>query len=144
MPLKLAKNRFKRDLIGEFIIKTLKQSLNSMLNVNASEFSFNPTIESSTKSMSNSEKYQIRKEVRQRRKQEEHGLIKFKTELCKSWCENGYCRYGDNCKFAHGLEEINRVDSVTKRQKNCKVFFSTGYCSYGVRCQFLHEHRNIN
>ena len=115
-----------------------------MFNVNASSFSFNPTAMSPVKEISNSEKYIIRKEVKARKRQHEAAETKYKTELCKSWCENGHCRYGDNCKFAHGLAEINVDDSVTKKQKNCKVFFATGYCNYGVRCQFLHEHRHIN
>lgn len=27
---------------------------------------------------------------------------KFKTEMCKNWIEQGYCRYGTKCQFAHG------------------------------------------
>jgi hypothetical protein len=26
----------------------------------------------------------------------------FKTEICKNWIENGYCRYAKKCQFAHG------------------------------------------
>ena len=29
---------------------------------------------------------------------------KRKLELCKSFTQTGYCIYGDNCFFAHGLE----------------------------------------
>jgi hypothetical protein len=33
--------------------------------------------------------------------------LKFKTELCRSWEEKGYCRYGAKCQFARrgGVEE---------------------------------------
>ena len=31
---------------------------------------------------------------------------KYKTELCKNWIENGGCRYGKKCQFAHGKEEL--------------------------------------
>lgn len=27
---------------------------------------------------------------------------KFKTEMCKNWIEQGFCRYGNKCQFAHG------------------------------------------
>jgi len=29
---------------------------------------------------------------------------KKKTELCKNFIE-GFCKYGDDCAFAHGVEE---------------------------------------
>lgn len=68
----------------------------------------------------------------------------YKTELCKSYCENGTCRYGKHCKFAHGTQELTVETAVHKKDKNCKTFFANGACPYGVRCQFKHEHRHIN
>lgn len=32
-----------------------------------------------------------------------HPGQKRKLELCKSYAETGYCAYGDNCFFAHGV-----------------------------------------
>lgn len=29
--------------------------------------------------------------------------VKYKTELCKTFSEKGYCPYGRKCRFAHGL-----------------------------------------
>jgi len=30
--------------------------------------------------------------------------LKRKLELCKTYEETGYCGYGENCFFAHGVE----------------------------------------
>ena len=70
---------------------------------------------------------------------------KYKTELCKNWIEIGFCRYGNNCKYAHGHSEVVLQKlAPTKKDKNCKTFFKTGQCPYGTRCQFDHEHRHIS
>jgi hypothetical protein len=34
---------------------------------------------------------------------------RYKTELCRSWAETGYCRYGEKCQFAHGQPELRQV-----------------------------------
>jgi hypothetical protein len=60
---------------------------------------------------------------------------------------NHYCKYGENCAFAHGENELkNRKLSMNYKTKLCKQFFETGYCPYGSRCQFSHkkEHVYIN
>ena len=65
---------------------------------------------------------------------------KWKTEICHYWEMNGYCQYGDNCSFAHGIEELNqRKMSHNYKTKPCKQFFELGYCTYGARCQFSHK-----
>ncbi len=36
---------------------------------------------------------------------------RYKTELCRQFSENGECKYGDKCQFAHGfvdLKDVNR------------------------------------
>ena len=45
--------------------------------------------------------------------------VKYKTELCKYYEINGYCKY--------------------YRTKKCVQFFENGYCPYGNRCQFAHQ-----
>ena len=66
--------------------------------------------------------------------------IKFKTEICHFWEMNGYCKYGNNCAFAHGESELkNRKLSFNYKTKPCKQFFEIGFCSYGSRCQFSHK-----
>ena len=38
----------------------------------------------------------------------------YKTELCRSWEEKGSCRYGSKCQFAHGEEELRKVQRHPK------------------------------
>jgi hypothetical protein len=67
--------------------------------------------------------------------------IKYKTELCKYYEINGYCKYGDKCAYAHGKENLrSKVTNTTAyRTKKCAQFFEQGYCPYGNRCQFAHQ-----
>ena len=67
--------------------------------------------------------------------------IKYKTELCKYYEINGYCKYDDKCAYAHGKENLrSKVTNTTAyRTKKCTQFFEQGYCPYGNRCQFAHQ-----
>ena len=67
--------------------------------------------------------------------------IKYKTELCKYYEINGYCKYGDKCAYAHGKDNLrSKVTNTTAyRTKKCTQFFEQGYCPYGSRCQFAHQ-----
>ena len=50
----------------------------------------------------------------------------YKTELCRSWEEKGTCRYGPKCQFAHGEDEIKRVQRHPKVCRSFhKVYFLT-------------------
>lgn len=71
---------------------------------------------------------------------------KFKTELCKSWIETGFCIYGNKCRFAHGRDEIfdKPINNTKYKQKNCISFFKNGYCNYGTRCHFKHDERTFD
>ena len=96
------------------------------MNVNAPVFSLIPLTQSlpvvGTNKMA---KTKSRKEAPKMIKpQSDKYETKFKTELCKSYCENGYCRYNDQCKFAHGLHELHVEQEDKKKQKNCKIFFA--------------------
>ena len=66
---------------------------------------------------------------------------KYKTELCKYYEINGFCRYGDKCAYAHGKENLRLKVTNTSayRTKKCSQFFEKGYCTYGIRCQFAHQ-----
>ena len=70
--------------------------------------------------------------------------IKYKTELCKFYELTGQCKYGDNCAYAHGKENLrSKVTNTTAyRTKKCIQFFENGYCPYGSRCQFQHQLKN--
>lgn len=65
--------------------------------------------------------------------------IKFKTELCKNW-QNGDCKFGTKCMFAHGLKELTEKKHLPQNYKTkvCKQFHEEFYCPYGPRCQFIH------
>ena len=67
--------------------------------------------------------------------------IKYKTELCKYYEINGYCKFGDRCAYAHGKENLRSKVTNTSayRTKKCTQFFEHGYCPYGSRCQFAHQ-----
>ena len=67
--------------------------------------------------------------------------IKYKTELCKYYEINGYCKYGDSCAYAHGKENLRSkiTNTIAYRTKKCVQFFQNGYCPYGNRCQFAHQ-----
>lgn len=66
---------------------------------------------------------------------------KYKTELCKYFEIKGYCKYGENCIYAHGEENLRLKVTNTKayRTKKCDKFYENGYCPYGNRCQFAHQ-----
>jgi hypothetical protein len=70
---------------------------------------------------------------------------KYKTELCKSFTENGFCAYGNKCRFAHGRNELFVKPATSKKYKlkECLSFFKQSYCCYGSRCNFKHEERKF-
>jgi hypothetical protein len=71
---------------------------------------------------------------------------KYKTELCKSWSETGFCVYGNKCRFAHGRHElsIKPMDTGKYKMKECNSFKELGYCMYGTRCNFKHDERTMD
>ena len=67
--------------------------------------------------------------------------IKYKTELCKYYEIEGHCKYGNNCAYAHGIDNLRSkvTNSMFCGTRKCIQFFETGYCPYGSRCQFQHQ-----
>ena len=63
---------------------------------------------------------------------------KRKLELCRSFTETGRCHYGDNCFFAHGVEELTRHQPLL-RKKMCRNYHQHKYCKFGARCNFVHD-----
>ncbi|KAJ6231944.1 protein tis11 [Anaeramoeba flamelloides] len=64
----------------------------------------------------------------------------YKTEVCRSWIENGYCKYGNKCQFAHGTSELRKVSRHPKyKTQICKAYNTQGICRYGRRCKFIHK-----
>ena len=65
---------------------------------------------------------------------------KKKTELCKNYEFYHDCYYGENCCFAHGVDELrDNILSPNYKTKMCKSFIDNKYCSFGIRCSYLHK-----
>jgi hypothetical protein len=64
---------------------------------------------------------------------------RYKTEMCRPFQENGTCKYGDKCQFAHGNQELRIVSRHPKYKTDlCRTYHSVGFCPYGPRCHFVH------
>lgn len=64
----------------------------------------------------------------------------YKTELCRVFERNGECQFGENCDFAHGLNELKEAPRHSKyRTRPCKLYSETGICPYGSRCSYIHD-----
>ena len=66
---------------------------------------------------------------------------KKKTEMCKNWQAYGKCRFGDQCSFAHGEQELRKKQNLmsTFKTRQCAQFGDTMFCPYGIRCQYIHN-----
>ncbi|XP_064085948.1 mRNA decay activator protein ZFP36L1-like isoform X1 [Macrobrachium nipponense] len=65
---------------------------------------------------------------------------RYKTELCRPFEENGFCKYGDKCQFAHGHAELRTLTRHPKyKTELCRTFHTIGFCPYGPRCHFIHN-----
>jgi hypothetical protein len=59
------------------------------------------------------------------------------SEVCRSFRNNGTCRYGDECRFEHSEgEPITTWES--KPAEECFKFRDSGECDHGDRCRFTH------
>lgn len=72
--------------------------------------------------------------------QQQQNTSRYKTELCRPFEENGTCKYGEKCQFAHGLSELRTLTRHPKyKTEFCRTFHTTGFCPYGPRCHFIHN-----
>ena len=69
-----------------------------------------------------------------------HPNPKYKTELCKNYDVYGYCKWADNCFFAHGKNELKSKTLINHfyKTKICKHYHRVGFCPYSSRCQYFH------
>ena len=83
--------------------------------------------------------YSSIKENRQNQKPE-FSLNKFKTEKCKNFDLFGECKFGNNCFFAHGKNELRSKTNFSDfyKTKLCRNYFKNGFCHYSSRCQYFH------
>lgn len=78
--------------------------------------------------------------IQPQQEQQQQIQQRYKTELCRSYQENGTCKYGDKCQFAHGEHELRIVSRHPKfKTELCRTFHASGYCPYGPRCHFIHD-----
>lgn len=82
----------------------------------------------------------VQQQQQQQQNPKQSSYSRYKTELCRQYSENGQCKYGDKCQFAHGVDELKDVKRHPKYKTDfCKTFHSKGFCPYGPRCHFIHE-----
>lgn len=69
---------------------------------------------------------------------------KYKTEICKNFELYQKCKFGENCCFAHGRNELRKKQAFNDfyKTKICKHFHRKGFCPYGNRCQYFHFQTN--
>lgn len=76
-----------------------------------------------------------------------NNTMRYKTELCRPFQENGFCKYGDKCQFAHGEQDLRCLPRHPKyKTELCRTYHTRGFCPYGLRCHFIHsieETRNM-
>ena len=71
----------------------------------------------------------------------------YKTVLCKHWEDDGKCQWGEQCKWAHGKEDLQTGSTRpvmphsgwNSQHKTvlCSKWVE-GSCQYGARCMFAH------
>lgn len=67
-------------------------------------------------------------------------LTLYKTEICRSFEETQFCRYGSKCQFAHNKSELRVIDRHPRyKTEICKTYWVEGTCPYGRRCCFIHK-----
>ena len=87
-----------------------------------------------------SKKEQLLQQLQQNKMIQESSKTRYKTELCRSFKENGICKYGEKCQFAHGEPEVRNINRHPKfKTELCRTFHISGYCPYGPRCHFVHD-----
>ncbi|KAI5151185.1 hypothetical protein ENBRE01_1956 [Enteropsectra breve] len=63
----------------------------------------------------------------------------YKTEMCRSYSETGFCRYASACQFSHSELELRKIKRHPKyKTVICRTFWNEGSCPYGKRCCFTH------
>jgi butyrate response factor 1 len=67
-------------------------------------------------------------------------------QICRNFELTGKCKFGDNCSFAHGDNELLKKKHVPSKYKTklCNQYHTHMYCPYGLRCQFVHSLRAFN
>lgn len=67
----------------------------------------------------------------------------YKTVMCQNWLEKAQCKFGKNCRFAHGSYDLRQPKlppPINDKYKTriCDKYLHHGICPYGFRCLFIH------
>ncbi|KAL1915371.1 uncharacterized protein VTP21DRAFT_6829 [Calcarisporiella thermophila] len=63
----------------------------------------------------------------------------YRTEMCRTFEEKGYCPYGKKCEYAHSESELRPIYRPWNfKTKPCRTFHEKGHCPYGKRCHYRH------
>ncbi|KAM4607657.1 mRNA decay activator protein ZFP36L2 isoform 2-T2 [Polymixia lowei] len=82
----------------------------------------------------------VDRQVLQQKPGSQINSTRYKTELCRPFEENGACKYGEKCQFAHGYHELRSLSRHPKyKTEPCRTFHTIGFCPYGPRCHFIHN-----
>lgn len=93
--------------------------------------------ENGDRSMERSQQLQA---LQQQKPASQINSTRYKTELCRPFEENGACKYGEKCQFAHGYHELRSLSRHPKyKTEPCRTFHTIGFCPYGPRCHFIHN-----
>ncbi|KAI9479854.1 hypothetical protein BX667DRAFT_461872, partial [Coemansia mojavensis] len=64
----------------------------------------------------------------------------YKTALCRSFEEGSQCKYGENCRFAHGKDELRqRINPLNYKTALCRNEADGKPCPYGAKCDYVHQ-----
>lgn len=71
--------------------------------------------------------------------------LRAEEKACYEFQETGTCRYGDNCKFSHYVDEmLTNQTAVSKiKTKYCGNLKKYGRCAYGQDCIFAHNESEL-
>lgn len=78
-----------------------------------------------------------------------NGNQRASGSVCQFFARNGYCGYGNQCRYSHDLGQGylyvtqnggNNLRSYTPRNSSRVCYnYKKGYCRYGESCRFVHD-----
>ncbi|CAD5211349.1 unnamed protein product [Bursaphelenchus xylophilus] len=64
----------------------------------------------------------------------------YKTVMCDFMRAHDFCMFGENCRYAHSVEELRpKLPPPNHKTILCRNFTATGACPYGRKCRYIHR-----